>query len=341
MLLWLEIKYANMLSGSLDRYQVKKQHPFNATFRCPVCGDSQSNKLKTRGHILEYKGTLFFKCHNCSASNKFDKFLKRVNEPLYNEFRLENLKENGGGLDDSKYKVNLEKFGKTRAEKFDPLKELKRVSQLKHDHPVKKYIEDRKIPPSAHYKLYYAPKFIAWVNKYIPGKFSEKAKEEPRLVIPLIDERGYVFAATARSFDPKAKSKYITVKFQEETKKYFGLNEFSRDKQGYVVEGPIDALFLPNCLAMCGSDADLDSLDLNGNTTIVYDNEPRNREIVRKIESAVLKGRRICLWPETPGKDINDMVLNGWTPENVKKVIDENSYSGALAQLQFVKWRKI
>lgn len=341
MLLWLEIKYANMLSGNLDRYKVTKQRPFNASFRCPICGDSQSNKLKTRGHILEYKETLFFKCHNCAASSKFDKFLKRVNEPLYGEYRLERLKEAGEKVDDSRFKVNLEKFGKTRAEKFDPLKELKRVSQLRHDHPVKKYVEDRKIPASSHYKLYYAPKFISWVNRYIPGKFSEKTKEEPRLVIPLLDERGYVFAATARSFEPKAKAKYITVKFQEDARKFFGLNEFSRDRQGYIVEGPIDALFLPNCLAMCGSDADLDSLELNDNTTVVYDNEPRNKEIVRKIEEAVLKGRRVCLWPDTPGKDINEMVLNGWTPEIVKKVIDENSYSGLQAKIALVKWRKI
>lgn len=340
MSLWLEIKYANLLSGNLERFKVKKQNPFSASFRCPICGDSQKSKTKTRGHLIEYKAKVFFKCHNCSASSSLDNLLKKINEPLYREYRLECLKEDSGETETPKFVRQIEKFGKTRADNFNPLKELKRVSQLPHDHPVKKYVEKRGIPPSAHYKLYYAPKFIKWVNTHIPGKFNEAAKEEPRLVIPLIDERGYVFAATARSFDPNAKAKYITVKFQESAKKFFGLNEFNLNKQGYIVEGPIDALFLPNCLAMCGSDADIDSLGISDKTTIVYDNEPRNKQIVKKIETAILNGYRVCLWPQTPGKDINEMVLNGWNPDIIKKTIDENSHVGLEAQLNFVKWRK-
>lgn len=341
MSLWLEIKYANLMSSSLERYKVKKQKPFNASFRCPICGDSKTNKLKTRGHFLEHKGMLFFKCHNCSASSKFERFLKTQNFTLFNEYKIEYLKEMGEGQPAPRYVPEIDKFSKARVDKFDPLKTLKKVSQLRHDHPVKKYVENRGIPASAHYKLYYAPRFFAWVNEHIPGKFSPGIKEEPRLILPLIDENGYVFAATARSFDKNSKSKYITVKFKEDAQKFYGLNEFRKDVKGYVVEGPIDSLFLTNCIAMCGSDADIDSLELTDKTTVVYDNEPRNKEIVKKIESAIMKGYRVCLWPETPGKDINEMVQNGWLPKNIEKVIDEHSFSGLPAKLNFMKWRKI
>jgi hypothetical protein len=71
----------------------------------------------------------------------------------------------------------------------------------------------------------------------------------------------------------------------------------------------------------------------------IYDNEPRNHEIVRRIENTISKGESIVIWPESiDDKDINDMVMSGL---DVQSVIESNTYSGLEAKLKFTTWKKI
>jgi hypothetical protein len=74
----------------------------------------------------------------------------------------------------------------------------------------------------------------------------------------------------------------------------------------------------------------------------VFDNEPRNKEIVKKIEKAIDQGYKVCLWPETiEQKDINDMVLAGLTPKKIVDIINDNTYSDLSAKMKFATWKKI
>ena len=71
----------------------------------------------------------------------------------------------------------------------------------------------------------------------------------------------------------------------------------------------------------------------------VYDNEPRNKEIVRRIEQCIDRGERVVIWPNhISEKDINDMVLGG---HNVQSVLECNTYSGLEAKLNFNNWKRI
>ena len=40
-------------------------------------------------------------------------------------------------------------------------------------------------------------------------------------------------------------------------------------------------------------------------------------------------------------KDINDMIIHGYTKSQVQEIIKENTFCGAAAQLRFAEWRKI
>jgi hypothetical protein len=115
-------------------------------------------------------------------------------------------------------------------------------------------------------------------------------------------------------------------------------------KDIYVVEGPIDSLFLPNGIASAGGDliGPLQQLDVQKQQfVVVYDNEPRNKHIVKNIEKAIDSGYRVCIWPTTmEQKDINDMVLAGYSIDKVKNIINECTYSNAKAQLHLAIWRK-
>jgi hypothetical protein len=86
--------------------------------------------------------------------------------------------------------------------------------------------------------------------------------------------------------------------------------------------------------------ADFNNFD--GDLTIIFDNEPRNKEICKQIEKTISQGRNIVIWPDSiRHKDINDMIIAGYTKEQVQQIITDNTFSGATAQLRFTEWRKI
>ena len=262
--LWIDQKYASLLGTQLQQFKVKKTKPYIAQFRCPLCGDSATNRFKTRGHFYEHKGHINFKCFNCGASTTLNNFMKSQNTTLHTEYRLEILKETGGANTniDNFFAPDIEKFSSRRIDSFDPFKELTKISQLKPNHPAKIYVQERKIPPNTHYRIYYSPTYYYWVNSILPGKFSEKAValDEPRIVFPFIDSKGYVFGFTGRSLSKSTNMRYSTIILDETKEKVFGQENIDKTKNVYVVEGPIDSLFLDNCIAMAGADINLNNI---------------------------------------------------------------------------------
>lgn len=332
---FVDLQYATMLSSRLDRFKVRSTNPYKINFRCPVCGDSQTSKTKARGWLLEKDNSFHFYCHNCGASQSFSYFLKSIDGMAYNDYIAEKF------VKDVK-KSDAPILEKTKFEKpvfnVDPLKQLKKVSQLSTDHPLKKYVMKRGIPPQHHYRMYFAPKFKTWINSIIPNKFENVGKDEPRLVIPFFDENGKMFGVSARGFDPNG-VRYITIMFEERSK-IFGLDTVNFEQTYFVVEGALDCMFLSNAVAMAGADGNVSGLKRADNAIFVFDAEPRNKEIHKRIERLINAGYRVCVWPSSvPGKDINEMVLNGIS--NVEEVIRENTYKGLQATLKLASWRKV
>ena len=332
---FVDLQYATMLSSRLDRFKVRSTNPYKINFRCPVCGDSQTSKTKARGWLLEKDNSFHFYCHNCGASQSFSYFLKSIDGMAYNDYIAEKF------VKDVK-KSDTSILEKTKFEKpvfnVDPLKQLKKVSQLSTDHPLKKYVVKRGIPPQHHYRMYFAPKFKTWINSIIPNKFENVGKDEPRLVIPYFDENGKMFGVSARGFDPNG-VRYITIMFEERSK-IFGLDTVNFEQTYFVVEGALDCMFLSNAVAMAGADGNVSGLKRADNAIFVFDAEPRNKEIHKRIERLINAGYRVCVWPSSvPGKDINEMVLNGIS--NVEEVIRENTYKGLQATLKLASWRKV
>lgn len=337
-MLWLEHKYINLLSSRLERFARVNANTYK--FRCPVCGDSQKDHRKTRGYVYMRKGSLKFFCHNCNASMGLPWFIKTLDPTLYTEYLKERMLENGQRNETQEF---VDKMKTPVFVKNTGLKDLKKVSQLKPEHPVKQYISSRLIPSESHHKLFLVKNFKAWVNTMIPDKFEDLEKDEPRLILPFLDKDKNLFGFQGRSFR-KSGIRYITIMLNDDQPKIFGLDTLDTSKDIYVVEGPIDSLFLPNGIASAGGDliSPLQQLDVQKDKfVIIYDNEPRNKETIKKIEKAIEAGYRVCIWPtRIEHKDINDMVLAGYAPEQVKEIIDECTYSGPTAKLHFALWRK-
>jgi len=336
---YLELKYMNLVAYKLRNYKQRSNRLIN--FSCPYCGDSSHKKNRARGYILEKNGSSVFYCHNCSVTKSVEQFIKFLDETTYQEMMMEKFEDTRKEKKDE-YQVDFSTVKRTFSNKI--LGGMKKISQLKHDHPVKKYIESRMIPTNLHYKLYYCPKFMAWVNSIIPDKFSKEALayDEPRLLIPFWDKEGNIHAFQGRSFKRKTDTKYITIVLDESTPKLYGLDTLDERARIYVLEGPIDSMFIPNAIATAGGDmvSAVSGFDKE-NLVIVYDNEPRSIETHHKLDKAIDNGYNVCIFPDAvTEKDINKMREAGRSSPGIKSIIDYNIYSGLEAKLRLAEWSK-
>ena len=77
------------------------------------------------------------------------------------------------------------------------------------------------------------------------------------------------------------------------------------------------------------------------NLVLISDNEPRNNNIVKQILKCIKNGFNVCLLPESfPGKDINEAVLKGMSKPQILRIIEENTFNGLRAEMEFNRWRK-
>lgn len=216
---------------------------------------------------------------------------------------------------------------------------VKTVARLSDNHPVKKYLEGRKIPTEHWNDLYLVNQFCTFVNKIIPNKFPNVDQDHPRLVIPFRDKTGKLVGFQGRAFG-KEKPKYLTIML-EEAPKIFGLDKVNMSDVVYVVEGPIDSLFVDNSIAMAGADISVYEIYPTAKFVYIYDNEPRNPEIVKRMNKVIERGDSIVVWPNNIGeKDINDMIIAGKSKSDVFDIISRNTQNGLSAKIKFTEWKK-
>jgi len=319
----IDSKYINLVSSRLQKFKRVKADLYN--FRCPICGDSQKNKSKTRGYLYAIKANVNYKCHNCGASMSLNNFIKHVDPVIAKQYAFEKFKDGHTGRNF----VTEEPIFKFEAPKFKQKLDLPKAS----DNAIAKlYLEKRKLNPT---KFYYADKFKAWSNT-LKETFDSVEYDEPRIIIPLFYKDNLV-GFQGRSLGPN-KVKYITVMISDSAPKIYGLDEIETNSSVYITEGPFDSTFIKNSVAMCGADADVRKWGIS-DPVWIYDNEPRNVEIVKRISNTISKGDKIVIWPSNiVEKDINDMVMSG---HNVQELVESNIYNGLEANLKFNTWKRI
>jgi len=346
-MLYNDVKYLKLVSYRLDKFKIKKDdgNSFLANCRCPICGDSEQNSKKTRGYFYNRGTKMLYKCHNCNASLSFGKWLKDFDFNIYSMYALDEFQSKPATfnplVDDEEIVPQL----KTKPYRPSVLVGLKSIIELSDAHPVRKYITSRKIPEEFWSELYYAPRFFKWTEGH-SDKFANVLKvnpkaEHPRLIIPFFTrDTKEVFMYHARAFGNET-PKYYSIKIDKKPAPFYGLDRLNKNEKVYVVEGPIDSLFLPNAVAI-GSSALHTFVDPDLDITYVVDNENRNREILREYSKLIKMGAKVCIWPDTyEFKDINEAHLNGMSIFDIKQLIDDNVYSGLRAEVRLNQWRKV
>lgn len=333
------------IAPRLSRFHKKKRNVWNC--RCPFCGDSQRDRTKTRFYIYEKKGKLVCYCHNCHYAKPFNVFVKDFDSSIYSKYLLEKF----GASSRNKKEISLENNSSV-SEKLEKISERRKsnefylnklhgpLSELSSNHDVVKIAKERKIPTKYWSKLYYTPNYKKFINKIAPETFnSEYDGKFGRLVIPFFDEEGYIQAFQGRSLEPNSKVKYLTHKISEDYSKIYGMDEVDKESRVYVVEGPIDSMFIDNSVAAAG--ADLKNVDFK-DSVMIFDNEPRNKDIVKAVGRMIEDGYKVYIPPNyISSKDINDMILDGYSKEKIKKIIDENTFQGNKAKLKLTSWKRI
>lgn len=332
---YIDTKYINLLSPKLDRFTVKSQMPFTANCRCPICGDSKKNRYKARGYVFTKKGGLFYKCHNCGYSASIGNFIKNVDPFLYDQYVLERYKT-GGHIRQSH--ANVENIFSFSAPKFREKRLLDDLLDPIYNTKAETYLAERKVPKQRWDELY----FISNIQniEQLSAKYKDRiVGEESRLVIPFYDRDGKLVGVTCRALGDE-RLRYVTVRVNEDKPMIYNLDRVDFDKTVYVTEGPIDSMFLDNAVAVGNSDLKTIASEIpKEKVVLIFDNQPRNKELIKIMERAINDNYSLVIWPENiVEKDINEMVLAGL---DVTDIISKHTFQNLELKLHFANWRKL
>lgn len=333
MSVFIDRNFLLLLSPKLHRFSKKKDDLYN--FRCPLCGDSQKNKSKCRGYVYRKKNDYFYMCHNCGASTSFFNFLKQVDPNLVEEYQLERYKNSANTNSPEPA------FSEFKAKPvFVKTLDLPTIESLPNEHFAKKYVIGRKIPKKMYSQLYYADDFKDFVDSF--GVEKDIMAGDRRLIIPFFDKEGNLTGFQGRALG-ESKIRYITIKLMDDVPRMFGINRVNEEEPIYVFEGPIDSMFIKNSVAVASSalESAAEYLD-KSKIVLVFDNEPRNKEIVKLMEHAIDNHFNVIVWPAMiQDKDINEMILSGFDIEELHDIMEKHTFVNLRAKMEFVNWKKI
>lgn len=347
MSIYIDRKYIGQIQYRLERFSQKKPDLYN--FRCPFCLDSNKSKSKARGYIYKLKDveSYAYRCHNCGKSISFGHLLESIDSAAYKQYVLEkycagaNQRAPVEKPDFGSLKGNAAEYFRNHPKNLS----ISNVCDLPEGHYARSYIQDRRIPENFWNEIYFTEHFYDFLNTDFPdhGKKPEECPNDDRIVMCYTDQAGYVTHVAGRALSNKD-LRYISIKVSDVDRKVFGAHRLDLSKPAYVVEGQFDSFFIDNCVA-AGDASLLGVVDHfpRGDWTLVYDNEPRNREICRHLEKAIDRGCKVVIFPsELEWKDINDMVKDGgMSLDDIRNLIQNNTFKGAVAMLKFIRWKRV
>ena len=336
MSLYTDQKYVGLISPRLDLFKQVRPNLWNS--RCPICGDSQKNRSKKRMYIYAKKQDLFVKCHNCGYGSNLGNFIKHLDPHLHGQYVLERYGQ--GQTNPRKTKEPEFKFEPPKFKPRPTTIDLPSIGTLPCDHHARLFYSGRKMPNSFLDKVFYADDFMSWAQSVSEIDYSNLGREESRMVIPFFDTEGKLIAAQGRALGSH-ELRYITIKVSEDSPKVYGLERWKSEDTTYIVEGPIDSMFLPNCLAVAGGDLQSINIDKK-RCVLIFDNEPRNEHTVKKLMKAIDDGWSVVIWSkEKKFKDINDLIMSDLTTDEILEMINKNTMRGLEADWAAREWRNV
>lgn len=318
--------------------KVKFQHSSNS-YRgcCPNCKEGNSWGVKTR--LNYYLNDGFLICYNCNKTWSPLYWIKEVSgmslKEIFDEsLEYDHIQTTNNDMLPEKKKASPT-LPKDSINLFDPV-------QIKYydDNPIVRdavhLIKKRRLDTAINKSqaLYLS------LNDYI---------HRNRICIPFYDSDNKIrfYQTRAMYSNDENLAKYLSKMNAEKT--ICGLNNIDSTLEYlFILEGPIDSMFLKNGISMAGLQISDHQKDLLGKYFLfekiwILDNQLENPEVLKKNIELIERGERIFIWPKNykPFKDLNEicckMKINHINPD----FIIQNSYKGLIAKTQLMLMQKM
>lgn len=328
-------------------------------FRCPFCQATPQERRKgPTGGLKADKGFGCFRAgcpsHEWSRTGgglSLRSFLKRFAPDLLEEYDAERRAEERGivvtsrmesapaaqvqspasAADDPRFADGEEALGFVLS--------LPRCIDLPPGDPAREFALRRQIPESA-------ADYLRWIPDWSPFGYlcdGRRHQHGGRVLIPYPDRAGTaLLAAAGRTLDPAAPAKYLAAKVKPENPLIFGLDRVAEGQDIFVTEGMIDSMFLPNAVAVTGTNLTIAAEHLpKERLVLVYDNQPA--AVAEKMLRAAQEGFRIAVWwfYAADAKDINELVTEGRSPEWIAQKLMANTFVGREALARIRRWKAL
>ena len=307
----------------------KYQRVYNA--ECCVCGEGHSAGRKRR--LFYFPDDRYFYCFNCSRSWSELNWIHEISKKPVHEI----LKETKT--------FHSSKEIQTKIAKQNEVVKAVDVPALPDDaidifdsNQVSFHKEEKLVKNSVEYAQ--KRRLFTAINRPKSLYVSLRDKvHKNRLIIPFYGESGKVESYQSRSLDGDVYPKYLT-KYGE--KSLYGENNIDNDiPYIFIFEGPIDAMFVKNAVAVGGSSM-TDKQEsfikkcVDKEIIYVYDNDKNNKEMSKKIKNLIKQNKKLFVWPKEfkKFKDVNEICCNLHLDELPYKFIVQNSYSGVEALMK-------
>lgn len=344
MSLHIDVKYVLLISNRFERIIRKNDYLWNC--RCILCGDSRKNKLKMRGYIYRKENRLNYSCHNCGEGTSIGNLIKRLDANLYKEYVMERYSSGEGGRH-TNFKAPTITIPSPKFDKISTditYQNAERCDKLPRNHFCIEYLKNRQIDEKHYSKLYYTSHYKQFCDEIYPNHGKE-IDDDKRLVIPFYDEYNSLIAVSGRALENASeKLRYVTMRTNESKEKLiYGLNTVNKNKTVYIVEGPIDSLFLENSIASGDANLTLTAKSFTAaKKVLIFDNEKRNEKVNKMVELAIKSGHDVVIWPDTViGKDINEMIQLGMSVDEIENIISSNTFREIEALTKFTFWKRV
>lgn len=336
---WIDIKYIGFV---LPHIELSKQTgPDKWVGRCPVCGDSQKNRYKTRFNISPYKGQYRCSCYNCDYNQPLGIFLRDYHPSLYKDY----LKETFTSEDKPEQQLTVHK--KTKGLFKPSIKQTgiqSNIIPVKQSNVAESYLKRRGISEDKfkHFAVTYNFKKLLKDAGY--KEYDVLKDDEIRLVVPLFDINKKLTGFQGRLIKTKiseSELRYITIRLVDEAA--FIPIDIDLNKTVYVLEGIYDALTLENGVAALNSNLiRMRKLVPDAKLVYVFDNEPYNKAIVKQIKKAINTKADVFI-PDSKMlvKDLNKWLESGISKEEIQSYVESRTFSYPMSLLEFNKWKKV
>lgn len=324
------LKDVCLTAHSNPNKQMLKDMPGRITMACPYCGDSHNDDTKKRGNM--YWDTLQYHCYNCGTHTDIKTLLKD------HEVRLPSS-------EDSFTIIDYIKHNRSVTTQADTL-----------THSVFQSVSDLAIPVEEFKKGFGAREIEPgdWIWLYLKKRLLHKKSEEflfsakdNRLWILNFTGDGKIMSAQSRRMKGKG-SRYLTYDLpklyeelgkeltvsQDELEKItklstlFGIMQVNFQRPVTMFEGPIDAKFITNSIALATAGRNTEEFDQMATVRYMFDNDDTGK---KKMIEKLKKGRSVFMWSKFLKenkldtydiKDLNDLVIKCFELKNpaVKKL---------------------